>query len=148
MKNVLEANRKARGKLLLKRKACDAVEYSSYHEINTSSENDFVASDTDITNETHLALQLVEEDMNSEKKLHTVASLQETEGNLNPAALYKEIGDKTICGGNYRSDQLSGKTFRKIRRSHHKCSPTIAVADPEFPTGGCVDPLGGCGPPT
>ena len=65
----------------LKRKAHDAVGHSSYHEINTSSKNDFVDSDTDITNETHLALQLVEEDMNSESKLHTAASLQEREGN-------------------------------------------------------------------
>ena len=81
MENVLKANRKGRGKLSLKRKGCDAVGHSSYHEINMSSKNDFVDSDKDITNETHLALQLVEEDVNSEIQLHTAASLQETEGN-------------------------------------------------------------------
>ena len=88
MENVLKANRK--GRLSLKRRGRDTVGHSSYHEISTSSENDFVDSNRDITNETHLALQLVEEDMNSESKLHTGASLQETEGKLNPAALYEE----------------------------------------------------------
>ena len=71
MENVLKANRKERGKLSLKRKDCDAVGHSSYHEISVSSENDFIDSDMDITNEIHLALQLVEEDVNSESKLHT-----------------------------------------------------------------------------
>ena len=76
MENVLKANRKARGKFLLKRKGHDAVGHSSYHEINMSSKNDFVDSDKDFTNETHLALKLVEEDTNSENQLHTAASLQ------------------------------------------------------------------------
>ena len=56
-------------------------------------ENDFVDSDKDNTNDTLLALQLLQEDMNSESQLHTAASLQETERKLNPAASY-ESGDE------------------------------------------------------
>ena len=80
--------------MTLKRKTRDAVGHSSYCEINMSTENDFVDSNMDNTNETCLALQLVEEDVNSECKLHTAASLQVTEGNLNPAASHEESGDK------------------------------------------------------
>ena len=105
----------------LKRKGCDAVGHSSYHEINMSSKNDFVDSDVDITNETCLALQLVEEDMNSESKLHTGASLQKTEGKLNSAMSYEESGDKWET----RDLTDSGKKSRKIRRGHHECCPTI-----------------------
>ena len=85
LENVLKANRKIRGKLSLKRKGHHALGHSTYHEINTSSENYFVDSNRDMSNETHLSLQSVEEDMNSESKLHAGASLQETEGKLNTA---------------------------------------------------------------
>ena len=93
MENVLKADRKGRRRLSLKRKAHDSIGHSSYPEINTSSENDFVCSNKDSTNDTLLALQLLQEDMNSEIQLHTAASLQETERKLNPAASY-ESGDK------------------------------------------------------
>ena len=92
MENVLKANRKGRSSL--KRRGCDAVGHSSYNEISMSSENDFVDSDRDITNETRLALQLVEDDVNSESKLYTSASLQETEGKLNPAVLFEESDEE------------------------------------------------------
>ena len=84
MENVLKANRKGRHRLLLKRKARDSVGHSSYHVID---------SDKDSTNDTLLALQLLEEDVNSESQLYTAASLHETEEKLNPAASY-ESGDK------------------------------------------------------
>ena len=89
LENVLKANRKARGKLSLKRKGHHALGDSSYCEISTSSKNDFVDSDTDMSNETHLSLQSVE-DVNSGSKLHTCASLQGSEGKLNSAVLYEE----------------------------------------------------------
>ena len=53
-----------------------------------------IDSNMDMSNETRLALQLVEEDVSSESKLHTGASLQETEGKLNPAALYEESDEE------------------------------------------------------
>ena len=91
---MLKANRKARGKFSLKRKCHHALGHSSYREISMSSKNDFVDSDRGMSNETCLSLQLVEEDMNSESKLHTGASLQETEDKLNTAALYEETDEE------------------------------------------------------
>ena len=121
MENVLKANRKVRHRLLLKRKAHDSAGHCSYREINTSSENNFVDSDKDSIDDTLLALQLLEEDVNSESQLHTAASLQETGKKLNPAASY-ESGDEweTI---DLTDSQV--KKSRKIRRSHHECCPTI-----------------------
>ena len=78
MENVLKVNRKGRDRLSLKRKARDAVGHSSYCEINTSSENDFVDSNKDITNDALLSSQLLEEDMNSESQLHTAVSAGNT----------------------------------------------------------------------
>ena len=94
LKNVLKANRKARRNLSLKRKGHHALGHISYCEISISSENDFVDSDVDMSNETHLSLQSVEEDVNSGSKLHTCASLQQTEGKLNTAALYEETDEE------------------------------------------------------
>ena len=79
MENVLKANRKGKDRFSLKKKVHVAVGHSSYQETNMSSKNDFVDSDKDITNDTLVALQLLEEDMKSESQLHTAASLQETE---------------------------------------------------------------------
>ena len=84
IENAPKANRKGRNRLLLK---------SSYPEINMRSENDFIDSNKDSTNDTLLALKLLQEDVKSESQLHTAASLQETEGKLNPAALH-ESGDQ------------------------------------------------------
>ena len=94
LENVLKANRKTRGKLSLKRKDCHALGHSSYHEISTSSENDFIDSDSDMSNETCLSIQSVEEDVISGSKLHTCASLQETEGKLNTAVSYEETDEE------------------------------------------------------
>ena len=94
LENVLKANRKVRGKLSLKRKGHHDLGHSSYHKISMSSKNDFVDSDRVMSNETCLSLQLIEEDVNSGSKLHTCASLQETEDKLNTAVSYEETNEE------------------------------------------------------
>ena len=82
MENVLTANRKGRqGKrrLSLHRKANQYAESSTYCEISSSSENDILGSDKET--------QPLEEDVNRESQLHTIASSQE-----NPAASYESAG--------------------------------------------------------
>ena len=83
MEHVLRANRKGRqgkSRLSLHRKAHQCAGSSTYCEIGSSSENDILGSDQE--------MQPHEEDLYTERKLHTAASSGE-----NPAASYESDGE-------------------------------------------------------